>query len=385
MPQLVSTAANFLHLLLLAALLPRAVFGEYAVWNAYLLTAIGVTQALNGEADLLRSGRLAAHRDPVLLAGLGAGVLLAVPGYLAQGWPLVCASAAVPALVAWDYWRFRSMRSRPGRLVIDEAAVTVVQVLALLSLRDVVPPHWLPALWWMVGAAGFAVLLFAKGMRPALNAEMRAARAKGAQYVDLIVDAVLAGMPLIVGLQLLLARGEAEEAADLRVVLAVLGPLTVVGLLARRFLFLGLGRQIRARVLYLLAALPPAVTVVYVALLLTLLSTGVMTAVLPEYAGLSGGLVVLLAINSSIFTASSLPMGRLRQAGRARTIRNGRLVGLAPFIALAPWFTSATTVAGASTAYALAYAAYIWIAARRLPELPGVPAEDRATTSSPPS
>ncbi len=194
--QALSSATNFLFLVVAAGVVGRAAFGALGIAFAVYAMAIGLARALAGEPLTVRfSVTSAAATDAAANAALGTAAIVGVLGGLVVvvvgalvggvlGEALVPLAVVLPGLVLQDSWRFVFMAGgRPAAACANDGIWLVVQVLALLALTaggGLTLPAILLA-WGVAANLAAIVAGFQSGLRP----DVGAARAWLAAHHDL--------------------------------------------------------------------------------------------------------------------------------------------------------------------------------------------------------
>ena len=153
------------------------------------------------------------------------------------------------------------------------------------------------------------------------------------ESVPLLVDSVLAGLPMVVFLALARAQGSEGDASAARMALTILGPVSVLGIAGRRLVYArAAGGSFGARFATLWAGVVAAV-VVLCAGLLVLTRTPLYPWAFPGFEALSWVAIIGFALNHGAFFATFLSNATLRarvapggaaRAGARHPRRDGR-------------------------------------------------------------
>ncbi len=369
-----NSISTVLQMAVFALTLPRADFDDYAVWVTSGMFVIGLGQAIGTERVVIGRRTLAdgTHSAGVLaatvcLVQLGVAVAL---GSL----PLVLASLTLAPYVAYDFQRFTRCYDEGRRFLRADLAVLATQTTTVLVLWALLGrEEWWSLVWWAVGLPAWLALA---GGLPRLVRGARVLRADARECTPLLLDALLAGVPLVAALALVQAQGAVGDASAARMAFTILGPVTVLGLSARRLVYQEVAKgPLSPRFAVVWTGICVA-TFVVCAALLTLTRTPLYPWAFPGFVGLTWLAILGFATNHTAMFSTLLPAASLRAEGRAREIGLARvaatLAAAGAGWAVAPFDSPADVawcVAAGSIAYSLSLAA-----ARALVPRPAPPA-----------
>lgn len=368
--QALNSISTVLQMAVFALTLPRADFDDYAVWVTSGMFVIGLGQAIGTERVVIGRRTLA---DGTHSAGVLAGMVLVVQLGVAAALgslPLVLASLTLAPYVAYDFQRFTRCYHE-GRLFLRaDVLVLSVQTVAVLVLWAVLGREaWWMLVWWAIGVPVWTVL--AGGM-PRLRRGLAVLRDDARECSPLLLDALLAGVPLVVALALAQAQGGVGDASAARMAFTILGPVTVLGLSARRLVYQEVAKGPLSPRFAVVWTVICAVTFVVCAGLLALTRTPLYPWAFPGFVGLTWLAILGFATNHTAMFSTLLPAASLRAEGRAREIGIARVVAtlaaLGAGLAVAPFDSPsdvAWCVAAGSIGYSLALAAARALVPRR--------------------
>jgi len=363
--QAIASISTLLQMLVFAIVLGRADFDDYSVWITVTAFLVGLGQAVCVERVLVgrRSfddGLAAARFVSLIVATAQVGVSVAL-GNL----PLALCSLAILSYATWDFARFTSAPEAAAGFFKRDLATLVIQVLAVVALSvTAFPDRWLPLAWWGVGA-----VLWTTFVHRSLAGAGRLRDGIGSLWADrreaapLLLDAALAGVVLVAALALARAQGGLGVASEARLALTLLGPVTVLGLAARRIVYRQAAQgRFGARTVAVFGVCVFVVFAVCFALL-SLTRTPLYELVLPDFVGLSWSAVLGFSTNMGALMAVMLPAAYLRAEGRSRAVGASRLLATAAGLAVAWWLTpfdDPADVAWSVAAGSIAYAVAMW-------------------------
>ncbi|WP_139977484.1 hypothetical protein [Nocardioides litoris] len=364
--QAVASISTLLQMVVFAMLLGRRDFDDYSVWITVTAFLVGLGQAVGVERVLVGRRTFAQGLAAARVLGLAVALAQLAVAVALGNLPLALCSVAVLAYVGWDFARFASDVADAAAYLKRDVVVLVLQVavVAGLSLGDL-DRSWLPLAWWGVGAVLWTWFTVTLGWaRAGTGSGLRSLWEDRREAAPLLLDAALAGVPLVVALALARAQGSAGDASEARLALTLLGPVTVLGLAARRLVYrrASSGRlDQRGKVVFAVAVL---VVLTTCAVLLALTRTPLYGWVLPGFVGLSWAAVLGFATNHGSLMAVMLPAAYLRAEGRSTAVGVARLVatlaGLGTAVLLMP-VDSPADVAWSVAAGSLAYMALMWV------------------------
>ncbi|MCW2816653.1 MAG: hypothetical protein JWN84_4108 [Nocardioides sp.] len=376
--QAVTSVSTLVQVLLFAAVLGRQDFDDYSVWITITAFLVGLGQAVGVERVLV--GRRTFAEGLASARILGLVIVLAQVGVAAAlgSVPLaVCSLAALP-YVAWDFARFSSETQQSMSYFKRDGLVLVVQVVLVVGAAvSPLDEGWLPVVWWASGSVFWLVFAATLGWsRTTVGSGLRSLWSDRRQASPLLLDAALAGVPLVVALALARAQGSPGDASEARLALTLLGPVTVVGLAARRLVYrrAASGRLDRRGQLMFAASVVVVFTTCLVLLALT--RTPLYSLVLPSFVGLSWAAVLGFATNHGSLMAVMLPSAYLRAGGRSLAIGAARFLSTVAGLAVALWlapFDSPADVAWSVASGSIAYMVVMWGLLLRPPAAPGGP------------
>lgn len=364
--QAAASVSTVLQMTVFAVVLSRTAFDDYSVWITSSAFLIGLGQAVGVERVMI--GKRSFDAGLSSASFLGIGIALAQLGVAVwlQSLPLALCSVATTAYTAWDYMRFARGPEEATWFFKRDLAILSSQLVGVVGAALVgLPSSWLPAVWWGVGLVfwlGFARTV-ARGVGRGVRLGARVLWADRRESAPLLLDAALAGVPLVLALSLVHAQAAAGEASEARMALTLLGPVTVLGLAARRLVYTqaATSRLDRRGQLVFVGVVVGVFVVCFGLLALT--RTPLYGWVLPGFVGLSWLGVLGFATNHGSLMAVVLPAAYLRADARTRAIGLARvlstLAGLGVIWYLAP-LDSAADVAWSVAAGSLAYGAVMY-------------------------
>ncbi|MBF4162532.1 hypothetical protein [Nocardioides acrostichi] len=314
-----------IQMALFALTLPRTDFDDYAVWVTSGMFMIGLGQAIGTERVVI--GRRS-FDDGTSTSGVIALAVCAVQVgvSLALGSPaLVIASLAFAPYAAYDFQRFTRCYDEAKRFLRVDLSVLVVECVAVLALWATLGRHaWLAVVWWVLGVLPWSRLAGREVLR--LRRGVRVLRDDLHQCLPLLMDAALAGVPLVVALALARAQGDVGDASAARMAFTILGPVTVLGLSARRLVYAEVAKgPLSARFTAVWGGICVA-TLVACALLLSLTRTPLYPWAFPGFVGLSWVAILGFAVNHAAMFSTLLPAASLRAEQRAREVGISRVI-----------------------------------------------------------
>lgn len=358
-----NSVTTVVQMALFAIVLPRAEFDDYAVWVTSSMFLVGLAQAVGTERVVIgqrrrEDGTESARVLALLVAVAQLGVSLAL-----QNPALVACSVASYVFVTYDFQRFVRCYDEARLFLRRDLLVLGLQLAAVLLVWAVVGDRgWLVVCWWGVGLIVWGMLGHAFGGY--LRDGVRVLRDDARECLPLLADAALAGVPLVAALALARAQGAEGDASAARMAFTILGPITVLGMSARRVVYQRVGS----------GSLSPRFTVVWTgvvvatfvvcAALLTLTRTPLYPWAFPGFTGLAWVAIVGFAINHAAMFSTLLPAASLRAERRSFQVGTARVLATAAAVvagALLLPFDSpgdvAWCVAVGSIGYALSLAA----------------------------
>lgn len=372
--QALNSISTVLQMAVFALTLPRADFDDYAVWVTSGMFLIGLGQAIGTERVVIGRRLLAdgTHSAGVLAAAICAvqiGVATAL-GSL----PLVLASLTVAPYVAYDFQRFTRCYDEGKRFLRADLVVLGVQTVSVLVLSALLGrEQWWSLVWW---AAGLPVWVALAGGLPRLRRGLRVLRDDARECTPLLLDALLAGGPLVIALALAQAQGSVGDASSARMAFTILGPVTVLGLSARRLVYQEVARGALSPRFAVTWTLICVATFVVCAGLLVLTRTPLYPWAFPGFVGLSWMAILGFATNHTAMFSTLLPAASLRAEGRAREIGIARVLATLA-AAGAGWsvapFDTPSDVAWCVAAGSIAYSVALAIARALAPHRPVTP------------
>lgn len=359
--QALNSVSTVLQMAVFALTLPRADFDDYAVWVTSGMFVIGLGQAIGTERVVIGRRTLA---DGTHSAGVLAAMVLVVQLSVAVALgslPLVLASLTLAPYVAYDFQRFTRCYHEGKLFLRADVLVLSVQTVSVLVLWAVLGREaWWMLVWWCIGVPVWAGLA---GGLPRLRRGLRVLRDDARECTPLLLDALLAGVPLVVALALAQAQGSVGDASAARMAFTILGPVTVLGLSARRLVYQEVAKGPLSPRFAVVWGVICAVTFVVCAGLLTLTRTPLYPWAFPGFVGLTWLAILGFATNHTAMFSTLLPAASLRAEGRAREIGIARVVAtlaaLGAGLAVAPFDSPADVawcVAAGSIGYTLALA-----------------------------
>jgi|GEM_PF-2836452 len=369
--QALNSATTVAQMAMFAVVLPRGDFDDYAVWitsNMFLVglgQAIGTDRVIIGrrtEADGVRSAQVIALA--VMLAQLGVAVALDNPALM------VC-SVAVFCYTTYDFQRFVRCFDEASRFLRYDLAVLAAQVVVTVGVWALVGDSaWLVLGWWVVGAPAWLVLSGRES--GGVRAGLQVLRADLRECLPLLGDAALAGVPLVVALALVRAQGAEGDASAARMAFTILGPITVLGISARRMVYQRTASGPLSAGFALKWAVVVVVTFFGCAALLSLTRTPLYPWAFPGFLGLTWWAILGFSTNHAAMFSTLLPAASLRaeqrslQVGIARVLATVSAAGVGVF--LLP-FDAASDVAWCVAAGSIAYAGSLYVARSLTPRV----------------
>lgn len=379
--QAAASISTLVQMVLFAIVLGRQDFDDYSVWITVTAFLVGLGQAVGVERVLIGRRTFAQGLASARILGVVIALLQLAVSVALGNLPLAFCSLAVLAYVAWDFARFGSDVADSMTYFKRDLVVLGLQVALVAGLSfTALDASWLTAVWWGSGAVlwlWFAASLGWSGV--SVGAGLRSLWEDRREASPLLIDAALAGVPLVVALALARAQGSAGDASEARLALTLLGPVTVLGLAARRLVYrrASSGRlDTQGHVLF-----AASVVVVFVTCftLLALTRTPLYSLVLPAFVGLSWAAILGFATNHGSLMAVMLPAAYLRADGRSVAIGVSRLLSTVAGLGVALWiapFDSPADVAWSVAAGSIAYMVAMWachLVSRRPADRPATP------------
>lgn len=378
--QAVASVSTLVQMFLFGILLPRDAFDDYAVWITASAFCVGLGQAIGVERVMVGKRTLADGMASARVLALAIAAIEIGFAVWLHSIPLLLCSITSLVYVLWDYLRFGTPAADATTFYLRDLLVLGVQLAAVaLTAFAGLERTWLPAVWWASGSVLWTAFVlqqvrtsWALRARDVLWSDRR-------ESVPLLFDAAMAGVPLVVALAL--ARSATSgAAADARMALTLLGPITVLGLAIRRLLYsrAASGRLDRRGLQIFFGG----VVVVFVSCttILAMTRTPIYSAVLPAFGALTWAAILGFAINHTSLMAVIPPAGYLRAESRSRAVGWARflatLVGLGMAVALHPLGTPAQVawpVASASIAYCTFCWLFLWLPLGRDRSTPATP------------
>lgn len=357
-----NSVSTVVQMAVFALTLPRADFDDYAVWVTSAMFVTGLGQAIGTERVVIgkRTPSDGAASAGVL-ALLVALIQLAVAAALASV-PLIIVSLTLLLYVVYDYQRFTRCYAEARAFLKADAAVLTAQVAVVLAVWQLMGSHaWLVLAWWALGTPVWG--WFSSGASR-FGRGLKVLRADAGECLPLLLDATLAGVPLVAALALVQAQGSVGDASAARMALTILGPVTVLGLSARRLVYQEVARGPLSRRFALVWTGICIATFAVCIALLTLTRTPLYPWAFPGFVGLSWLAILGFATNHAAMFSTVLPAASLRAESRAREIGIARVIATVAAAAaawrIAPFQSPgdvAWCVAAGSIGYTLALAA----------------------------
>ena len=200
------------------------------------------------------------------------------------------------------------------------------------------------------------------------------------ESLPLLADAALAGVPLVVALALVRAQGAEGDASAARMAFTILGPITVLGISARRMVY---ARTAQGPLSARFAAkwtVVVVVTFIGCAALLSLTRTPLYPWAFPGFLGLTWWAILGFSTNHAAMFSTLLPAASLRAEQRSLQVGIARLAATlaAAFVGffLLP-FDAASDVAWCVAAGSLAYTSSLYVARSLTPRRPTTPVPEQ--------
>lgn len=355
--------STVVQMTLFAITLPREAFDDYAVWFTGGMFVIGLGQAVGTERVIIGKRSQADGTASARVLALAVGtVQLAVAAALSN-LPLAIAALGVIAYVAYDFQRLTRCFDEAPLFVRADLAVLAVQVAAVVAVWAVVGRSvWLALLWWAVGVPAWVWLA---GRTGTVREGLRVLRDDARDCVPLVVDAGLAGVPLVAALALANAQAEVGVASEARLALTILGPVTVLNMSARRLIYQEVATGPLSRRFALIWAGLCVLAFATCFGLLVFTRTPLYPWIFPGFDGLTWIAILGFAVGQTAGFFLLLPAATLR--AERRTMRIGAIRVLAVLVAagvasvVAPFDREADVAWVAATAMTT-YAAGLWLA-----------------------
>lgn len=384
--QALNSISTVLQMGVFALTLPRADFDDYAVWVTSGMFVIGLGQAIGTERVVIGRRLLAdGTHSAGVLAAMTCLVQLSVAAALGS-LPLLLASLTVAPYVAYDFQRFTRCYDEGRRFLRADLAVLAAQTTSVLVLWALLGrEEWWSLVWWAVGLPVWVALA---GGGPHLVRGWRVLRGDARECLPLLLDAVLAGVPLVAALALAKAQGSVGDASAARMAFTILGPVTVLGLSARRLVYQEVAKgPLSPRFAVVWTGICVATFVVCGALL-ALTRTPLYPWAFPGFVGLTWLAILGFATNHTAMFSTLLPAASLRAEGRAREIGAARVLATLAAVgvgwSVAP-FDSPADVAWCVAAGSIAYSLSLAVARALVPRRPAPSSEDSAPSDPAPA
>ncbi len=366
--QAINSGSSVVQMGLFAIAMPRSSFDEYSIWFTSFLLLVGIGQAVGSERVLIGRRTHEAGRDSAQsIAFFVCAAQLVVAAALASV-PLALCSVAALAFVSYDYERLIRCWTHPGRYLRQDIVVLITQVAVTLCVwRLAGDSAWLALAWW-IPAMPLWLQLSPVTFTRAL-AGLGVLRDDRWECRPLLLDSVLSGVPLFGMLTLVHVQGQEGDASAARMALTILGPLSVMGLAARRVIFTKVAEQtLTRRFLWGWSAFVVGTAFSAVGLL-ALTRTPLYPFLLPGFEALSWGAIVGFAVNHAAVFAAYLPAAALRRQSRSATLLMARAVATVGAATTAVVFMPVddpAAVAWSVGVSSLCYSALLMMADRRL-------------------
>lgn len=372
--QALSSISTVLQMAVFALTLPRADFDDYAVWVTSGMFVIGLGQAIGTERVVIGRRLLA---DGTHSAGVLAAVVCVVQLGVAAALgslPLVVASLTVAPYVAYDFQRFTRCYDEGRRFLVADLVVLGLQTSSVLVLWAMLGrEQWWSLVWW---AVGLPVWMALAGRPPRIGRGLRVLLDDARECAPLLLDALLAGGPLVVALALAQAQGSVGDASAARMAFTILGPVTVLGLSARRLVYQEVGKGSLSPRFAVTWTIICVITFVVCAALLAMTRTPLYPWAFPGFVGLTWAAILGFATNHTAMFSTLLPAASLRAEGRTREIGIARVLATLA-AAGAGWyvapFDSPSDVAWCVAAGSIAYSLALAVARTLVPRRPVLP------------
>lgn len=198
--QLLSSASNFVALLVAARLLPTKAFGAYALASTTYIVLLGTCRALCGEGLLVRSGSGDEERRRRAAAAVTDGFtigIIATPALVAAGLatidgpgrPLLVLAATIPFLLMQDTFRYSALARDVPKLAVRSDLIWLILQVPAYALVFVSGNRtgWTMFLAWAAtGSAAGLYARFADGIPMPLTVKLGWVRSNidlGGRYV----------------------------------------------------------------------------------------------------------------------------------------------------------------------------------------------------------
>ena len=367
MIQGLNAVSTVVQMSVFAIVLPRSDFDDYAVWFTSAQLLVGLGQAIGSDRVVLGRRSLVDGRQSARVLALVVGLAQLVVAAAIGSLPLALCSLGALAFVTYDYERMVRCFDEPRWFLRRDVVVIVLQV-ATVAIAYLVwgRTGWLVVAWWATAVP----LWFGFGSAHAatFRTGVKVLVADARESTPLLVDSILAGLPMVAFLALARSQGSEGDASAARMALTILGPVSVLGQAGRRLVYQRAARgAFGARFTTLWSGVVVGVLVLCVGLLV-LTRTPLYPWAFPGFEALSWLAIAGFAVNHSAYFATFLPSATLRAAGRSGTVLLARSVGIVATGVTAAFlvpFDDPSDVGWGLAAAGLGYAVALSVGARR--------------------
>ena len=367
MIQGLNSVSTVVQMALFAVVLPRSEFDDYAVWFTSAQLLVGLGQAIGSDRVVLGRRSLADGRHSVRVLALIVGLAQLGVAVALSSLPLVLCSLCALSFVAYDYERMVRCFDEPRWFLRRDVIVVLLQVaVVLIGYAIGGRSSWLVVGWW---AAGVPLWFgFGSGIRGRFMTGVRVLVADARESTPLLVDSILAGLPMVAFLALARAQGSEGDASAARMALTILGPVSVLGQAGRRLVYARAARgPFNARFTALWSVIVGGVLLLCVGLLM-LTRTPLYPWAFPGFEALSWLAIGGFALNHAAYFATFLSSATLRAQGRTGAVLVARTVGIVATAVLAAFlapFDDPSDVGWCLAAAGVGYAVALSVGARR--------------------
>lgn len=364
--QALNSVTTLVHMTLFAILLPRGAFDDYSVWVTSSMFAVGLGQAVGSERVIIGRRSFA---DGISAAWALAAIIFVVQLAMAiwlRSPVLVLSGIGIFLWAVWDYLRIVQGFEHATTFLRRDLSVVVSQCVAVvLASVAGLSGDLIPLVWWGLGTVlwSYFVVKMAMAGRAARRGGFGVLWTDRRESAPLLLDAALAGVPIVLALAMANAQGAPGDASAARMAFTILGPIAVLGMAGRRIVYAARaqgGFSARTRLYFTLALF-----VIFGACfgILAMTRTPLYPLVLPGFAGLAWFAIVGFSLNHASVMAAMLPAANLRAEKRTLEVGLARIVATVVavlFVVLLGPFDSVSHVAWCVASSSVAYAIVLY-------------------------
>lgn len=362
--QALNSLTTVIQMALFAIVMPRADFDEYAVWVTSGMFLVGLAQAVGTDRVLIGSRTFLAGADSAKVLAITVATLQIGVAAALGSLTLVICSVAMFSFVTYDFQRYVRCFTEADRFLRRDLVVVGAQIATTIGAWALWGDDGRLAFFWWVTALPFW-WAFAGPQRGRLRAGVDVLRLDARECLPLLADGLLAGVPLVVALALVHAQGAEGDASAARMAFTILGPVTVLGVSARRLVYHHVAQGPLSRAFAIKWIGVVVATFLLCAGLLILTRTPLYPLVLPGFAGLTWIAILGFATNHSAMVSTLLPAASLRAERRSAAVGWSRVIataGAAGAAALLMPFNDPADVAWCVAAGSIVYAVSLFVA-----------------------